>query len=62
METHLDEFVGDTQSETVLVKPALVSKETIISNSSFKIKKKKRTMINIEDEESYAVREPTSHE
>ena len=37
METHLDEFVGDVQSEKVKVKPALVSNETIISNSSFKV-------------------------
>ena len=64
METHLDKFIGDAQSEKVNVKPALVSNETIISNSSFKVKRKNnaRTTINIEDEESFAVREPTSQE
>jgi hypothetical protein len=62
METHLDKFIGDAQSEKVNVKPALVSNETIISNSSFKVDRKKRTTINIEDEESFAVREPTSQE
>jgi hypothetical protein len=64
METHLDKFIGDAQSEKVVVKPTLVSKETILSNSSFKVKKNNnaRTTINIEDEESFAVREPTSQE
>jgi len=37
METHLDKFIGDAQSEKVVVKPTLVSKETVLSNSSFKV-------------------------
>jgi hypothetical protein len=59
METNLDKFIGDAQSEKVVVKPTLVSKETVLSNSSFKVNKKKRTTINIEDEESFVEREAT---
>jgi hypothetical protein len=37
MESRLDKFVGDAQSERLAVKPALVTKEATLSKSSFKV-------------------------
>jgi len=64
MESTLDKFVGDAQSERLAVKPALVSKEAILSNSSFKMAKKPnaRQLLQEEKELSFAERQPTSQE